>query len=212
MELADILGVDDGDGGKSADGINIHRSHPGQSIGELVPLLPEGPSDEDGGGDLATYLGATEGLALCQDYFVSGNLAESARKFRVRYPVALRTSKENWFLEELASLEHQLKIRQRARLDGLLDKTLAQLENRLETGDEVATKDGLVHVAVKARDLASIAAILTDRREKLDEATKPLVGAPKGKLETLADQLRAKAAANASNAKIVEPRQVGHGS
>ena len=65
---------------------------------------------------------------------------------------------------------------------------------------------------VKAHDLAAIAAILSEKRDKLDADTKPLAGGPKGKLETLADQLRAKAAANASDAVAVKLKQVGNGS
>jgi hypothetical protein len=109
------------------------------------------------------------------------------------------------------SLEHQLKIRQKARLDELINRATAELEDRLRNGDEVMTKDGIALVKVKARDLAAIAAILTERREKLDDATKPAGGTPKGKLETLADQLRAKAQ-GASNATLVEPLKVSNGS
>lgn len=204
MDIADIL---------LANASDIPpREYPDQPLAEIVDLLPASEADAGCDIDLATYLGLKEGLTLCQDYFLSGNLAESARKLHVRYPVALRTSKENWFLEELASLEHQSKIRQKADLDRKLSKVLGRLDERLEYGDEVVTKDGIVHVAVKARDLAAIAAILTERREKLDEATRPAVGTPKGKLETLADQLRAKAAAGASNAVIVPLKQVSDGS
>lgn len=187
------------------------RSHPEQSIGELIDLLPQGPEGEESAGDLATSLTAREGLALAQDYFLTGNLAESARKMRVRYPVALRTLHEGWFQEELATLEHQLKIGQKARLDKLLGKTIDQLEERLEHGDEVMTKEGIATIAVKARDLAAIAAILTERREKLDDATKPAGGATKGKLESLADKMRAIAAASATNAKVVPSKQISGG-
>jgi len=205
MELADILGINE----ESAIPPQVQ---PGQTFGERVPLLPTSVEFEESSGDLATYLTAKDGLELCRRYFVLGNLAESARQLKIRYPVALRTSREDWFMEELVSLEHQAKIRQKADLDQKLNKVLSQLDKRLEHGDEVVTKDGIVNVAVKARDLAAIAAILTERREKLDEATRPAVGTPKGKLETLADQLRAKAAANASNAVIVPLKQVSDGS
>jgi hypothetical protein len=205
MELVDILI------GQSEAGIP-QAEYDGQPLQERVHLLPDAPEDGESADDLATRLTASQGLALAQDYFVSGNLAESARKLRVRYPVALRTSHEGWFQEELVALEHQLKIRQKARLDGLLDKTLSQLESRLQHGDEVMTKDGIANVSVKARDLAAIAAILTERREKLDDATKPAAGAPKGKLESLAEKMRAVAAAGASNAVVIEPKQVSHGS
>lgn len=204
MELADILQVD-------SEPVIPVAEYDGQSLQERVPLLPDALSIEEFDDDPAKFLTAKEGLELCRDYFVSGNLADSARRLKVRYVVALRASREQWFMEELSSLEQQLKIRQKARLDKLLGKTIDELESRLVHGDEVATKDGIVNVAVKARDLAAIAAILTERRDKLDDATKPAVGAPKGKLETLADKLRAKAV-GATNATFVELKQVGNGS
>lgn len=204
MELADILQVD------SAEVIP-KAEYDGQPLQERVPLLPDALSIEEFESDPATFLTASEGLALCQDYFVSGNLADSARRLRVRYVVALRASKEPWFGEELFSLEQQLKIGQKARLDKLLGKAIDQLEERLEHGDEVSTKDGIVTIAVKARDLAAIAAILTERRDKLDDATKPAVGAPKGRMESLADDLRAKAR-GATNATVVPLKQVSDGS
>lgn len=203
MELADILQLD-------SEPVIPKAEYDGQSLLERVPLLPDALSIEECDDDPATFLTAREGLNLCRDYFLSGNLADSARRLKVRYVVALRASKEPWFGEELFSLEQQLKIGQKARLDKLLDKTVSELEHRLEHGDEVSTKDGIVNVAVKARDLAAIAAILTERRDKLDDATKPLVGAPKGKLETLADTLRKKAV-DASNATLVEPPKVSNG-
>ncbi len=204
MELADILGI---------SGEDIPKAeYAGQPLQERVPLLPTAPDSEECDGDLAIYLTAKQVQELAQDYFLSGNLAETARKHRVRYPIALRASREAIFEEELVTLERAYKIQQKADLDRKLSKVLGRLDERLEHGDEVATKYGIVHVAVKARDLAAIAAILTERREKLDEATRPAVGTPKGKLETLADQLRAKAAAGASNAVIVPLKQVSDGS
>lgn len=184
--------------------------YPGQPLTERVEMIPC-ESEEEHVDDLAKFLTARQVQELARDYFLTGNLAESARKHKVRYPIALRASKELLFDEELVTLEREHKVRQKARLDGLLDKALTQLEDRLEHGDEAVTKDGLVHVAVKARDLASIAAILTERREKLDEATKPVVGVARGKIETLADQLRAKAAASAIDATVVPLKQVSNG-
>ena len=204
MELADILQLD-------SEPVIPKAEYDGQPLQERVPLLPDALSIEEYADDPATFLTAKEGLELCRDYFLSGNLADSARRLKVRYPVALRASKEAWFSEELFSLEQQHKIGQKARLDKLLNKTISELEHRLEHGDEVSTKDGIVNVAVKARDLAAIAAILTERRDKLDDATKPAAGAPKGQLETLADKLRAKAL-GATNATVVELKQVGNGS
>lgn len=185
--------------------------YPGQLLSERVELLPC-ESEEESVDDLAKFLTARQVQELAQDYFLTGNLAETARRHKCRYPVALRASKEALFEEELVALERAHKMGQKADLDKKLAKVLAKLDDRLEYGDEVVTKDGIVNVAVKARDLAAIAAILTERREKLDEATRPAAGAPKGKLETLADQLRAKAAASATPATIVPLKQVGNGS
>lgn len=200
MDLQDIL--------LGEQSVIPKAEYDGQPLQERVALLPVDPSTEESSDDLATFLTAKDGLELCRRYFVSGNLAQTARELRIRYPLALRTSHESWFEEELVSLERQLKIGQKAHLDGLIGKATAELEDRLTNGDEVMTKDGIALVKVKARDLAAIAAILTERREKLDDATKPAGGAPKGKLESLADKLRA----NVSNATIVEPLKVGNGS
>jgi len=186
------------------------EEYAGQPLAERVALLPT-ESEAELVDDLAKFLTAAQVQALARDYFLTGNLAESARRHRVRYPVALRASKETLFDEELVTLEREHKIRQKARLDGLLDKTLTKLESRLENGDEKATKDGTVTVEVSARDLAAIAAILTGHREKLDEATKPVVGVARGKIESLADQLRAKAAASATDATVIPLKQVSNG-
>ena len=203
MDLEDILGV-------ISDSEIPKPEFPGQSLAERVELLPC-ESEEEPADDLAKFLTARQVQELARDYFLTGNLAETARTHKVRYSVALRASKEVLFDEELVALERAHKIGQKARLDKLLGKAIEQLEERLEDGDEVVTKDGIVHVAVKARDLAAIAAILTERREKLDEATRPAVTGTRHKVESLADQLRDKAKAGASNAVVVEMKQVSNG-
>lgn len=182
--------------------------YPGQSLAERVDLLPDASAGEESCDDLAKFLTAKQVLDLAVDYFQTGNLAETARKHRVRYPIALRASKELIFEEELASLERQLKIQQRARLDELKGLALEQLAERLRDGDPVMTKEGMELMPVKARDLAAIAESLSTRRDKLEEETKPVAGANKSKLETLAETLRARAAANATNAKIVPLKQI----
>ena len=149
-------------------------------------------------------------MALCREYFLEGNIAQVARRLGVRYYVALRASKELWFEEELASLDRQAKIQQKARLAGMFDKALIELEDRLENGDEVVTKDGVDRVKVKARDLAAIAAMLSEKKEKLDEATKP-VGSSQGKLIDLATALREKGKAESSNAVEVTAKRIGNG-
>lgn len=178
-------------------------------IAERIELLPNVVSIEEVEND--TFLTASEGLALCREYFLSGNLAGAARKKGVRHAVALRASKEQWWDEELSSLDRQAKIEQKSRLSRALDKTFTELENRLEYGDAVVTKDGICQVPVKARDLAAIAVILADRQDKLHQETKPLVGVPAAQRLTLMEQLREKAKAGATNATELMTR-IGDGS
>ena len=86
-------------------------------------------------------------------------------------------------------------------LGRLQNMTLKELEDRLTDGDEVLARDGsLVRIKIKARDLASIAGMLFERKEQIE---RKLDGIPDksdsiAELFALADRLRA------ANAKEIQ--------
>ena len=155
----------------------------------------------------ASYMTASQGLEMVRGYFLSGNLKTEAMRMGIRYEVAKRASRELWWQEELAALEREAKLLQRAKLSGMLTKAMEELEDRLENGDQVLvkSKDGahLERVPLGGRDLAVIASTLFEKRSALEDGGAGKGPAPLGRVQSLAEKLRA--VGSAGNQALAAP-------
>jgi len=75
---------------------------------------------------------------------------------------------ESWWFSMTEQLMDRYRVEIDSRLTRVLDLALAELQDRLENGDEVVGKDGSkTRRRVSARDAALIYAITIDKRELL---------------------------------------------
>jgi len=74
----------------------------------------------------------------------------------------------DWWPEVVRAFREEKNAVQEANMTVVLDKTLHKINERLDQGDPVLTKEGdIVHVPLKTRDLAYVAQVLFDRRQLL---------------------------------------------
>lgn len=136
-------------------------------------------------------LGDAEKLDCARQFFLTGNLSAIARDRRIRYNDLLDMARAPWWQEEIRNLEREANAQLKVRMTRLLGKSLDELENRLERGDLVWRDHGLRVVPVPARDLASIAGTVFDKKRQIEEAESGF-GTSEGKrLLALAEALRA---------------------
>jgi len=73
-----------------------------------------------------------------------------------------------WWGEVVRQIRDDSNAVQEAQMSKTLDTTLSKLNERLEQGDPVWSKDhGIEYVPLKSRDLAYVAQVLFDRRQLL---------------------------------------------
>jgi hypothetical protein len=134
---------------------------------------------------------AAQRVAAVQGWLVSGSFSEAERLSGVKSGQIRRWKFDSaWFPEVVKRLKAQQQDSVEAMLNGLVQKSLGQLHERLETGDEVLTKyGGTAYVKIKAKDLASIIAQAQIAKKNLTEnqqdATKDVTT-----MQLLEDKLR----------------------
>ena len=103
---------------------------------------------------------AAQRIAAIQGWLVSGSFAEASRLSGVAANQIRRWRFDaKWWPEAERRLKAQQKDSISAMLSGVIQKSLGQLHERLELGDEVLTRDGgTAYVKIRAKDLASIMA------------------------------------------------------
>jgi len=141
----------------------------------------------------ADELTPVERIQCAHQFFLTGNLTEIAREMRISYEDLLEMARTHWWTNEIRVLEREASAQLKVRLTRILGCSLDQLEDRLEKGDEKLNRDGTIHrVAVAARDLATIATAMFDKKREL-EAVSNDFGTDEGRrLVALAEALRAK--------------------
>jgi hypothetical protein len=139
-------------------------------------------------------LSGTERLALCHEYFLTGNLSALARKHAVRYTELLDLAREPWWEEEQRALEQEALSQARAKLSSLSELAFGQLEDRLTHGDWVVLPEGdKVRAPMRGRDLSAVLSNLFDKKRLVDESlAKGSMSNETRKLLQLADALRSR--------------------
>lgn len=131
-----------------------------------------------------------EQLQACREFFLTGNLSKIARERGILYSALLDMARQNWWTEEIKNLEREANAQLKVKLNGLLGKSLEELEGRLEQGDLVWKDKGLRRVPVSARDLATIAHVVFDKKRQLEETSTGFGTAEAKRLTDLAQALR----------------------
>jgi transposase-like protein len=80
-------------------------------------------------------------------------------------------SKQEWFAEELRRVDRADGEELKSSFTRIAKRATQELEDRLESGDEVVTKDGtIVKKKIAGKELAIIAAVAADKRkQQMDE-------------------------------------------
>lgn len=135
-------------------------------------------------------LSDAEKLDCARQFFLTGNLSEIAREKRIAYNDLLDLARAPWWNEEVRNLEREANAQIKVRLTKMLGKTLDELEDRLQRGDLVWRDHGLRVVPIPARDLATIASTVFDKKRQIEESESGF-GTTEGKrLMALAEALR----------------------
>lgn len=152
-----------------------------------------------------------EKLDCCREFFKCGNMSEVSRNHNIRPSHLKDLSRTAWWRTEIQNLDREVAIQMKVRLTALMGKTLDELEERLENGDEKLDKDGCVHnLKVPARDLASIANMLFDKKAMLEDRATGVMTNETKRLLDLAMALKAKdvSAKEVAGANVIEGESV----
>lgn len=162
-------------------------------------------------GRAVAEIGDDEKRTIAHEFFLSGNLSAIARERRIAYNDLLDMARMPWFGEEVRNLERESNAQLKVRLTKMLGQTLDELENRLDRGDLVWRDHGLRVIPVPARDLASIASTVFDKRRAIEDAESGF-GTSEGKrLMALAEALRAKQAqTEVYDAEVIAAEESSH--
>lgn len=100
-------------------------------------------------------------------YQVHGNLNEVAREFGIPCTTLKDWKNSEWWTHYTAEIRQDLKDEVTADITRTYRKYIAALEDRVDNGDAVVTKAGIVRVPVRARDLGFGASVLFGQRQLL---------------------------------------------
>lgn len=132
-------------------------------------------------------------MKMVRMYYVCGDLDKVVREWNVSYCSLLKMSRSDWWVEEIQSLEREAAVKLKLRLLRVFDKSMTELEDRLEHGDILVMRDGSERrVPIGARDLSVIASSVFDKREKLEGRMIGVKVNERNKLFALADNLKMK--------------------
>lgn len=144
------------------------------------------------GGRNALDLEFAEQREVMTEFFLSGNLSAIARSRSIDYTSLLEMARLPWFSEEIRNLEREATAQLKVRLTKMLGKTLDQLENRLEFGDQVWRDQSLRKVPVPARDLAAISTAIFSKKKMIEDSENGFGSNEARRLLNLADALRSR--------------------
>lgn len=123
-------------------------------------------------------------------YYSTGSYPKTAQALGVSVYEVTRLSKTGWWRDEIAALQRDEIAQSNVRMTKILDMALGELEDRLENGDEVVVGGVLQTKKVDARTLSTIVNVVFDKRQLL-RGMPTSIGSQEGKLEELAEKLRA---------------------
>jgi hypothetical protein len=135
---------------------------------ELNPYTVKGLYSSSERGNTYTI---AQKVAAVQGWLISGGFPEAARLSNVPVKnIRMWKYRSEWWPEVARRLKLNQQDSVEAMLNAVVQKSLGQIMDRLETGDEVLTKDGdRDYVKIKAKDLASIVARMQIAKKNMSE-------------------------------------------
>jgi hypothetical protein len=119
-----------------------------------------------------------------------GTLSAVSRELNISLRDLTRASRQIWWQDEVILLRREQQAALDASFTKLHNQTVAELIDRVENGEQVYSKKGvLVRVPMKARDIAAVAHIIFTERQLLRNEPTAIQG-DSGKVQVLADKLR----------------------
>ena len=142
--------------------------------------------------------------AFLADYFETGIIKESSNRTGVPYETAKHWHRSSWFQEDLARMQDAANKAADKRISKLIEKSLAQIDDRIEFGEERLTKDGeIIRVKAGLAALTIATGTLFDKRQILRKGAEA-ESTTDDILERLADKLRSIKTPIIIDAEIVE--------
>jgi hypothetical protein len=100
-------------------------------------------------------------------FALHGNLTHVEKTLGIPDSTLSAWTKQPWWETLMGEIRNDANQLIQARALKTLNKAFDELDERLENGDECATKEGVMRLKVKARDAAFIAAVVFDKRQIL---------------------------------------------
>jgi hypothetical protein len=140
-----------------------------------------------------------EKVKLVADWVKTGNLSASCKKLGINYLTAVDWKKTEGWKELVDKYREELDVRLSSKIDEIVDISMAEIQERLKGGEYILdSKTGsIIRIPPKARDLAQITKLLTDRQDILIKRKK----VENNDTATIKDKLTDLAATFASFAK-----------
>lgn len=129
-------------------------------------------------------------LEAVRRYALCGSLAQVSRDLGIAIYQLQKLQRAQWWQDELAALRRESCAIKNASLERIHEKTLSELEDRLEHGDYIATASGrLIRQKLSGKDLARISEAVFKQRQLL--MGEPTEIKENGRLKGLAAKLEA---------------------
>lgn len=136
-------------------------------------------------------------VQACRFFTETGNIAATARRFNTTPYEIKKLMTKVWWQDEVTSLKQQIRLRTESSFSRIIEKGLAQLEDRLDNGEIIKTKidpntgeEVNVRVKMKARDIAAITDMAFMKRQLIRNEPTQVQGATET-LTILARKLQA---------------------
>ena len=137
-------------------------------------------------------------------YFECGILREACDRTQISYETAKYWHRSSWFKEDLARMQEVANKATDRKITKLIDKSFAEIDERLMFGEERLTKEGdVIRVKPNLAALTIAAGTLFDKRQILRKAVE-VESTADDILERLAEKLRTFNKPMILDAEIVE--------
>ena len=142
-------------------------------------------------------------------YGVTGSLKEASRLSDISEGQLRGMMTEVWWEDTIKQIREEENASITAKMTTIIDGTLDAMKDRLDNGDSYVTKEGVVKIPVRMKDLTMPIGILTDKRQLLRGEATSITG--KTTQDDILKQLADKFESFAKKLNIREPETIEGG-
>jgi transposase-like protein len=104
-----------------------------------------------------------------RDYLKYGSYSEVARRNRIPGDTVREWKSKDWWKELTERYREELDVKLSSKIDDVVQKAVDEIHDRLENGEHILdSKTGeVLRIPTKARDMAAITKVLSDRQDIL---------------------------------------------